>query len=167
MLVTTIVQSEQGLDLGQAMLQAARSLTALRVSPQTFGFDRRIDRAAYVTLSRLSDLGTARMSELASLLCLDISTVSRQVRALEDAELVVRTPDPDDRRASALAPTVGGQALVAQMKDAFSRLIDAALADWSDRDRRTLTGLLIRLADDLHPERASQLVADTIAPAQK
>src|SRR3954447_14876024 len=135
------------------MLSVARALTALRVSPQTFGFDRRVDRAAYVTLARLTDLGTARMSDLASLLALDLSTVSRQVRTLEDAELVARTTDPDDRRASVLTPTETGRALVTQMKAAFSRLINAGLADWSERDRRTLHQLLIRLADDLRPDR--------------
>ena len=146
-------------DLGEALLTVARALFALRVSPQTFGIDRRVDRAAYVTLARASDLGTARMSDLAGVLGLDLSTVSRQIRALEDLGLLRRTPDPDDRRASLLEPTEAGQALVADVKSAFSELIEAALADWSERDRRTLTNLLTRLAGDLRPERASELVA--------
>ena len=145
------------------MLNVARSLAALRVSPQTFGLDRRIDRAAYLALSRLVDLETTRMTELAGVLCLDLSTVSRQVRALEDAGLVVRTIDPDDRRASVLTPTPAGKDLVTRMKAAFSRLIDNALQDWSDRDRRTLNNLLTRLATDLRPDRAPQLLEGVTA----
>jgi DNA-binding MarR family transcriptional regulator len=146
-------------DLGSALLALARSLAALRVSPQALGLDRRVDRAAYLTLSRLDDHGTARMSELATVLCLDLSTVSRQVRALEDIGLIGRTPDLEDRRAYLLAPTEAGQALVADVKAAFSRLVDLALADWSERDRRTLTSLLSRLATDMRPDRAPSLVA--------
>jgi DNA-binding MarR family transcriptional regulator len=85
--------------------------------------------------------------------------VSRQVRALEDIGLIGRTPDPEDRRAYLLAPTEAGQALVADVKAAFSRLVDLALADWSERDRRTLTSLLSRLATDMRPDRAPSLVA--------
>jgi DNA-binding MarR family transcriptional regulator len=131
----------------------------LRVSPQSFGLDHRVDRAAYLTLARLDDHGTARMSDLAAVLCLDLSTVSRQVRALEELGLVGRTPDPDDRRAYLLEPTAAGQALVGDVKATFSRLVDLALADWSESDRATLTSLLGRLATDLRPDRAPSLVA--------
>ncbi|MDX6284975.1 MAG: hypothetical protein QOG53_460 [Frankiales bacterium] len=153
--------------LGEALMTLARALFALRVSPQTFGIDRRVDRAAYVTLARATDLGTARMSDLAGVLGLDLSTVSRQVKALEDLGLLGRTPDPDDRRASLLEPTDAGRALVDDVKSAFGELIEAALADWSERDRRSLTSLLTRLAGDLQPDRASQLVASVLTNAEK
>src|SRR2546423_14070545 len=122
-------------DLGQALLGVGRALVALRVSPQAFGIDPRVDRAAYLTLARLADHGTARMSELAAVVCLDLSTVSRQVRALEDLGFVARTPDPDDGRASVLEPTPAGRALVAEVKAAFSQPVDLAPANWSELDR--------------------------------
>jgi DNA-binding MarR family transcriptional regulator len=146
-------------DLGSALQTLARALIALKTSPQAFGLDARVDRAGYLTLSRLYDAGTARMSELASVLCLDLSTVSRQVRALEELGLVGRTSDPDDRRAFLLEPTDAGRGLVTSVKEKFSQLVDVALADWSEPDRQTLTALLARLADDLRPDRAPSLVA--------
>ncbi len=152
-------------DLGTALQALARALIALKASPQAFGLDARVDRAAYLTLARLHDLGSARMSELAALLSLDLSTVSRQVRALEDLGLVGRTTDTDDRRAYRLEPTEAGRALVGAVKQKFGELVDLALADWSERDRRTLTSLLGRLADDLHPARAQGLVATVRAKA--
>jgi DNA-binding MarR family transcriptional regulator len=146
-------------DLGSALQALGRALVAIKASPQAFGLDPRVDRAAYFILARLTDAGTARMSELAALLSLDLSTVSRQVRSLEDLDLVGRTPDADDRRAYLLTPTDAGRALVADVKEKFSRLVDVALDDWSERDRKTLTTLLGRLAHDLRPERAPHLVA--------
>src|SRR3954471_2226563 len=146
-------------DLGSALQALGRSLAALKVSPQALGIDARVDRAAYLTLSRLHDHGTSRMSDLAAILCLDLSTVSRQVRSLEDLGLIGRTSDPEDRRAYVLEPTESGRALVAAVKESFNRLVDLALADWSERDRRTLTSLLGRIATDLRPDRAPSLVA--------
>ena len=159
MTTATPTLAPAGHDLGSALQALGRALVALKASPQTFGIDTRVDRAAYLTLARLVDQGTSRMSDLAATLCLDLSTVSRQVRGLEELGLVGRTPDPEDRRAFLLEPTEAGSALVSGVKQKFSRLVDTALADWSDDDRRTLTSLLARLADDLRPDRAPTLVA--------
>jgi DNA-binding MarR family transcriptional regulator len=154
-------------ELGEALLTVTRALVSLRISPQSFGIDHRVDRAAYIALARVSELGPTRLSDLASVLGLDLSTVSRQVRALEDLHLVRRTPDSDDRRASRLEPTEEGRALVDDVKAKLSTLIEAALSDWSDRDRRTLTTLLTRLAGDLRPDRAPELIARANMPTEK
>jgi DNA-binding MarR family transcriptional regulator len=166
-LTTTTSKVGADHDLGEAVLTVARALFALRVSPQTFDIDRRVDRAAYGCLARITDMGPLRMSELAGILCVDLSTVSRQVRALEDLGLLRRTPEPDDRRASLLEPTDDGRALVDSVKTAFSQLMEAALADWSERDRRTLTTLLTRLASDLRPDRAPHLIATVTTTTEK
>jgi DNA-binding MarR family transcriptional regulator len=151
-----------GADLGQALLRVTRGLLALKLSPQRLGFDRRIDRGAHVALSRIADIGPVRLSEVAATLSLDLSSVSRQVRVLEDAGLVTRTPDPDDRRASLLAVTLEGEALVQRMQLMLSRIVSDALAEWSERDRATLSTLLGRLADDLSPSRANSLVSHVL-----
>ena len=157
--MTTTSEAPATHDLGSALQALGRAMVALKTSPQTFGLDSRVDRAAYFILARLDDHGTARMSDLAALLSLDLSTVSRQVRALEELGLVGRTPDTEDRRAYRLAPTDAGRSLVAEVKKSFSALVDLALVDWSERDRRTLTALLDRLAHDLHPTRTQSMVA--------
>ncbi|MFL6238738.1 MAG: MarR family winged helix-turn-helix transcriptional regulator [Actinomycetes bacterium] len=159
MSTTTTTEAPASHDLGPALQALGRALVALKASPQSFGLDSRVDRAAYLILARISDAGTTRMSDLATLLSLDLSTVSRQVRALEEQGLVGRTSDPGDRRAYFLEPTETGRALVTQVKEKFSALVDLALAEWSERDRRTLTSLLTRLAGDLRPDRAPSLVA--------
>jgi len=165
--MTATTDAPTGHDLGPALQDLGRALVALRVSPQSFGIDARVDRAAYLILARLADAGTARMSDLAALLSLDLSTVSRQIRALEELGLLGRTANPDDRRAYFLEPTDAGRALVAKVKEKFSAVVDLALVDWSDRDRRTLTSLLSRLAHDIRPDRGPSLVAAVRAEGDK
>lgn len=90
-----------------------------------------------------------RVSDLASQLELDASTVSRQIKQLEDKQLITRTTDPADGRASLVELTAEGRH---QMEAAFRRRFDrikAVLEPWSDKDRAALTSLLTRLASDL------------------
>lgn len=58
-----------------------------------------VERHAITILSRLRENGSIRLSDLTADLMVDISTVSPQIRALEDRGLVTRSDDPDDRRA--------------------------------------------------------------------
>ena len=90
-----------------------------------------------------------RVSDLAAELQLDASTVSRQIKQLEDKSIVERTADPGDGRVSLLRLTSYGRA---HTQAAFHRRflrIKAALDPWSDDDRSQLKTLLIRLASDL------------------
>jgi|1186.fasta_scaffold33844_2 DNA-binding MarR family transcriptional regulator len=90
-----------------------------------------------------------RVSDLAACVELDTSTVSRQIKQLEDKGIVERTPDPDDGRASLVRLTEQGREIVvAGFRRRFER-IQAALEPWTDDDRARLQSLLTRLAADL------------------
>lgn len=90
-----------------------------------------------------------RVSDLAARVELDTSTVSRQIRMLEDRGLVERTADPADGRASIVRLTdQGRQTLRAALQRRFDR-IRGVLEPWSQRDRSELQRLLTRLAADL------------------
>jgi DNA-binding MarR family transcriptional regulator len=96
-------------------------------------------------------LGTQamRVSDLASCVELDTSTVSRQIKQLEDKGIVERTADPDDGRASLLRLTEHGrETVIAGFRRRFDR-IRTALEPWSEADRTKLQALLTRLAADL------------------
>jgi hypothetical protein len=58
-----------------------------------------LERAAYGVLREVSEQGSVRLTELANLIGLDLSTVSRQVKGLESLSLLTRKDDPIDRRA--------------------------------------------------------------------
>jgi DNA-binding MarR family transcriptional regulator len=107
------------------------------------------DRAAVGLLAHLLEVGPVRAGDLAERACLDPSTVSRHLRALEDAGHLVRTPDHEDRRATLLEVSPSGRALVLETRAQRIAILRRATAAWSDKDLATVTRLVRRLADDL------------------
>lgn len=89
------------------------------------------------------------IGELGRRLDVDQSTISRQVRPLEDQGLLRREPDPDDGRISRLTVTPKGQAILARVEAIARNDFETALASWSDGDRRHLAALVDRLRHDL------------------
>ena len=103
-----------------------------------------VDVAALHTLSRIGSSGPLRATYLAERSGLDVSTVSRRIAELEDAGLVTRTRDPDDRRARILQITPKGRRVLATFRKARSRVLDDALADWPPEEIRSLAVTLSR-----------------------
>lgn len=116
-----------------------------------------VDGAGYALLTTLDRMDHVRLSDLAGVLLLDPSTVSRQVHPLEAAGMIRREPDREDRRACRLALTDAGRAEIAQGRQVRHSVLEHAVAAWPDTDREQLVTLLERLAADLetHPGRAA------------
>lgn len=104
-------------------------------------------------LKTLAHRGALRLTDLAGVLDLDASTVSRHVRTLEERGLVARTTDPDDGRATRIAVTDEGRARLEAGAARRRALVAELLADWSPEDRETLRRLLTRLSDDVVEHR--------------
>jgi DNA-binding MarR family transcriptional regulator len=113
-----------------------------------------VEPAAIIILSSLKENSAVRLSDLANDLLLDISTVSRQARALEDRGLVTRTEDPDDRRAVRLDLAPAGLAVLEEAGSRRSRSLAELLRDWTAEDRVALVAMLTRFADTLSAEPA-------------
>jgi DNA-binding MarR family transcriptional regulator len=90
-----------------------------------------------------------RASDLAAALKLDASTVSRQTHKLVDAGLIERTIDPIDGRACLLAASERGREALGEAVSFRRAQLANLLREWSEPDRRLVTNLLDRLADDL------------------
>ncbi|WP_443060249.1 MarR family transcriptional regulator [Streptomyces sp. NBC_00444] len=71
-----------------------------------------LDRAAVALLRGLADAEPLRLGELAQLLAVEASHVTRQVRQLERSGHVERVPDPDDGRALRVRLTPVGDVVV-------------------------------------------------------
>ena len=104
-----------------------------------------LERAAYLTLSRIATDGPVRLSALANGLCVDPSTISRQVAALEAAGLVCRTRDLSDRRASLVAVTDKGVEVCAHHRDKWLAALRELLVDWTPAERQEFARLFARL----------------------
>jgi len=104
----------------------------------------RLTRATFDVLAVINRQGTIRVSKLAQRMELDQSTVSRQIRPLEELGLIVRSEDPDDRRVVWLTVTEAGREVILRVRTMVHGNVEAALASWSQTDRELLGELLER-----------------------
>ncbi|TPQ21894.1 MarR family winged helix-turn-helix transcriptional regulator [Streptomyces sporangiiformans] len=107
-----------------------------------------LDRAAVALLRRLAEAEPLRTGELAALLSVEASHVSRQVQRLDKDGYVTRVPDPDDRRAQRIRLTDAGRTAVDRMREVSRSGMQMALADWSPEELRQLATLFHRMVDD-------------------
>jgi DNA-binding MarR family transcriptional regulator len=108
-----------------------------------------IDRVEAVALSRISDAGSMRVTELADQLGVACSTAGRHAVNLEEGGLVGRSPDPDDRRVTVVTVTERGVELIERLRTVQRSMLAEALFGWTTEDLSTLAGLLNRLGEDL------------------
>ncbi len=118
------------------LTQAIRRVGALK---QQYGVP---DPASLPLLFRLID-GPLRATELAELLHVDLSVVSRQLASLAERDLVVKTRDAEDRRAYRVEITEAGRSLVSDVACIRKRYLEGLLAQWDTQD-------VARFADYLH-----------------
>jgi DNA-binding MarR family transcriptional regulator len=122
------------------------------------GADRPLERAGYQVLARIASGGPSRLSALAADLHVDLSTVSRQVAALEAAGLVRRAVDPADRRASLIEATPAGSAIYIRNRETWACALRGLLADWTPAERREFVRLFARLNDAIAAGAAAAAV---------
>lgn len=101
-----------------------------------------LDRAAYLLLHQISSHGSAGVKALAEEFQLDMSTISRQMAALEQKGYVYRIPDPQDRRAYAMQLTELGIAELALNKEARLAYLANHLQDWTLEEQQKFGQLL-------------------------
>jgi DNA-binding MarR family transcriptional regulator len=135
---------EIGRQFGVFLRRADRFYCDLKVGQ---GFD--LEKAAYALLGRIVTDGPARLSVLAEDIGLDLSTISRQVAALEAAGLVARTTDSADRRASVIAATDTGNEVLLRNRAIWQAALRELLADWTPVERSEFARLFARLNDSI------------------
>jgi DNA-binding MarR family transcriptional regulator len=136
-------------DVRAALLGAA----AQSLSPNDIGL-----------LRTIAGQGPVRASTLATWARVDKSTVTPQVRRLEDRGLVTRRHDPGDRRAALLTVTDHGRAELDEIDEIGTGLFGSALQEWTSSDRDTLATLIQRLAAELTATAVDRPAVDRPAP---
>jgi DNA-binding MarR family transcriptional regulator len=120
----------------------------------------RIDPSIMMVLHILECHDGMRLTDLATKLDLDASTVSRHIKHLEDHGLVVRASDPDDRRATKVAISDRGRELLSETVQRRISALRDVLSSWSDQERATLHHVLTKLAADLQAATRTDLEKD-------
>jgi len=138
-----------------AMIQSALGIVARRAKDvelhEALGarVGHRLEGPSYGTLSRLGLVEQCTMTELAALLGLEISTVSRRVKALEDRGLVEREVSPTDRRAALLRLTPEGRSLFEQLSASWRDMLAEVLDGWDPFSVEVFAELFSRFAGAL------------------
>src|SRR4051812_31693396 len=101
---------------------------ALRKAFDRFAVGLGVTRAQWKVLFKLTRTPGLRQVELADLLDLEPITLCRIVDRLEEAGLVERTRDPEDRRAWRLHVTAQAQPLIEKLKAVGAELVEHAFA---------------------------------------
>lgn len=139
-----------GRQLGQFMRRSDRFYTEVK-----FG-GLELERSAFLLLGRINVGGPARPSRLAEDSCLEPSTISRQVAALEAAGLVTRTTDASDRRASVIAATPEGERVYLRSKEVWAGALRDLLADWAPAERAEFARLLTKFNEAIGAQSHSR-----------
>jgi DNA-binding MarR family transcriptional regulator len=136
--------------------ELAGALYAVVLRLSRLPVDEPVDKAGLAVLHETRRLGIVRPSDLAAEMRLDLSTISRHLRSLEQQGMVERTADPADARAQQISITARGTSLLKRVMDRRAATIRDAIAHWPEGDRGALRDLLRRLAEDLS-ESATRL----------
>src|SRR5579875_461896 len=128
--------------------ELTRAMRALMLQAKKRQHETLADHGPAAVLLALAKCGPTRASDLARLVFLDLSTVSRHLRALEEEGQVARQADPADGRAARIALTDKGEAFVKEYWDRRISELHDALSDWPTDEVGTLTRLLDKLIRD-------------------
>src|SRR4051794_37598990 len=113
-----------------------RLLSALR---ELFTCTRKVrswvaDAGAMTVLGVVDECGEARVSDVASALLMDVSTVSRSLRALAKDGLVQWRPDEKDLRSHLVSCTAAGRTRLAERRKQLESELAARLSGWPETD---------------------------------
>ncbi len=126
------------------------TIKTLRAAVHTFPrLHEAVDPLSHPVLFALVE-GPMRVSDLASTVNNDLSTVSRQASALQEHGLITKVSDPHDGRAQLLALSDEGACLVAAARRARAAVFDDLLRDWEPADIESFTTYLRILAEGVH-----------------
>ncbi|HEU4567487.1 MAG TPA: MarR family winged helix-turn-helix transcriptional regulator [Marmoricola sp.] len=128
------------------MQRSLRSLT------RTWAHDEApLSRTELALLTTIAETGESRLGTVAACLGVTASVASRQVAALQSAGLIVRRPDPEDRRAELVALSDTGLARLVEIRDLGVARLAALLEGWAPGRLHLAGDLLGELASALAP----------------
>jgi MarR family transcriptional regulator, transcriptional regulator for hemolysin len=113
-----------------------------------------VTRAQWKVLFRLTRMPGLRQVELADMLDVEPITLCRIVDRLEEAGLVERSRDPEDRRAWRLHVTARAQPLIEKLQAVGAELVAEAFAGIDPKDIELTRHVLARMRENAGRSRA-------------
>ncbi len=169
---------DTGIDSEPAVLTEEQIEAGRRLASAIFGIGKQqatlghkmskagVDRSTVMLLKTLVHQGPSRSSALAAAIHSDPSTVSRQIAAMVRDGLVERMADPEDGRASVLAPTEAGKALLEEQRRRLGLALARVVQQWAPEDVDTFLDLLERFVTD-HERQLPSMINECVAFAAR
>ncbi|WP_338693591.1 MarR family transcriptional regulator [Streptomyces sp. Q6] len=104
----------------------------------------RMERSAYILLSRIRVQGPMSIGQLSEAFLLDASTLNRQTASAVKAGLLERIPDPEGGMARKFRLTEQGERELDDERAAHIKDLDSVFEDWSPDDVKTFAEYLQR-----------------------
>lgn len=114
-----------------------------------------LDAKCQPILHRVAQCNGMRVSDLATSVHADVSTVSRYAADLVASGLLAKTTDPHDRRVQSLELTDEGRATLASLHEERAKTFSRILADWTPADLDAFHTYLDRFSNDLERDLAA------------
>lgn len=136
-----------GSQLGLLFRQVRDAMWArMAVELDALGHD--LTFSQYITLKKLAG-GNASVTDLARAAELNPGAMTRLLDRLEARNLIVRVPDPSDRRALDIRLTEAGTIIWQDINQCGMRVREFAMEGMDEAERQQLTDLLVRVRDNL------------------
>jgi DNA-binding MarR family transcriptional regulator len=119
------------------------------LTPRMRGGDGRLDRSAYLLLSRIQVEGPMSISQLSDAFGLDTSTLNRQTAAMLRSGIVERIPDPAGGIARKFAITAEGERRLASDRALNLNGLEKVMAEWAPEEVAEFAAYLGRLNRDI------------------
>jgi DNA-binding MarR family transcriptional regulator len=143
-------QPTPGVYVRQGVAMVSRWITRSEVRRYVFGpAAAELSPTDSALLEYLDRNGPLRLSDLAAQAGVSKSTMTPQVRRLEDKGLIDRQADPSDGRSTLVGISAKGSELQRRIGVAGAAAFDEILSTWSQQDRQVLGSLLLRFAQQL------------------
>ncbi|CAG7646112.1 hypothetical protein PAESOLCIP111_05102 [Paenibacillus solanacearum] len=118
-----------------------------------------LDRVAFEILMLVRQRESMRLTDIASELDFNPSSVTRRIQALKQSGHITVVPDPKDLRSALIRLTDRGEEVLLGFLEKSIDGLELILQDWNDEDIQVLADKLLRLADSMS---AWRLAADPI-----
>ncbi|MFB7273171.1 MarR family winged helix-turn-helix transcriptional regulator [Streptomyces sp. NPDC056244] len=113
-------------------------------TPRSRGSDGRLERSAYILLSRILMEGPMSIGQLSDAFGLDASTLNRQTAAMLRAGLVERIPDPEGGIARKFRVTAEGERRLDTHRAETVQGLEKVVADWAPEEVSAFAAYLKR-----------------------
>jgi len=115
-----------------------------------------LDRSGYLILHTLNKEGPKTIRTLSDIFQLNISTMSRQIHALESKGHIERNTDVHDARVNLISISESGKDALLKLREQRRTSYEELLSDWKEEEKEIFAELITRLNRKIEKTRRLQ-----------